>query len=102
MAEHSIFKSSSLKSIYAEIQEVYLSDNRPWILGFSGGKDSTCMTQLIWNALSKLPVKKLQKRIFIISSDTLVESPKVVEAITILLTRWKSMGENQICPYRLI
>ena len=98
MSEHSIFKSSSLKSIYAEIQEVYLSDNRPWILGFSGGKDSTCMTQLIWNALSKLPVKKLQKRIFIISSDTLVESPKVVEAITNSLDQMEKYGRKSNLP----
>ena len=98
MPEPSIFKSRSLKSIYAEIQEVYLSDNRPWILGFSGGKDSTCMTQLIWNALSNLPVKKLQKRIFIISSDTLVESPKVVENITNSLDQMEKYGRKSNLP----
>ena len=87
MSPESIFKSHSLKEIYAEIQHVYLNDNRPWILGFSGGKDSTCMVQLIWTALSKLPITKLQKKIFIISSDTLVESPKIVEAITNLLEK---------------
>ena len=36
----SIFKNHTLDDIYLEIQQLYLSDKRPWILGFSGGKDS--------------------------------------------------------------
>ena len=82
MTEESVFKSRKLEEIYEEIRTVYLSDNRPWILGFSGGKDSTCMVQLVWTALSTLPEDKRQKNIHIISSDTLVESPKIVEQIT--------------------
>ena len=98
MSPESIFKSHSLKEIYAEIQHVYLNDNRPWILGFSGGKDSTCMVQLIWTALSKLPITKLQKKIFIISSDTLVESPKIVEAITNSLSQMEKNGKKSHLP----
>ena len=48
----SVFETRTLESIYDEIRTVYLNDDRPWILGFSGGKDSTCMVQLVWNALS--------------------------------------------------
>jgi len=69
----SVFETRKLSDIYDEIKEVYLSDNRPWILGFSGGKDSTCMVQLVWNALLDLPENQRQKKIYIISSDTLVE-----------------------------
>ena len=82
MASDSVFESRTLEHVYDEIRAVYAGDNRPWILGFSGGKDSTCMVQLIWNALSNLSPDKLHKRIFVISSDTLVESPKIVEQIT--------------------
>jgi DNA sulfur modification protein DndC len=77
----SIFDKKSLADIYEEIRKVYLSDNRPWIIGFSGGKDSTCLVQLVWNALSDLPKEKLQKKIYVISSDTLVETPKIAERI---------------------
>jgi len=77
----SIFNRRSLANVYDEICQVYLSDNRPWIIGFSGGKDSTCLVQLVWNALSKLPAEKLQKTIYVISSDTLVESPQISERI---------------------
>jgi DNA sulfur modification protein DndC len=82
MTAESVFKIRTLEEIYEEIRTVYLSDNRPWILGYSGGKDSTCMVQLVWYAISSLPPEKRQKKIFVISSDTLVESPKIVEQIT--------------------
>lgn len=94
----SVLESRSINDIFAEIQEVYLGDNRPWILGFSGGKDSTCMVQLIWNALSKLPAEKLHKDIFIISSDTLVESPKVVEQITNTLDMMEKAAKKSHLP----
>ena len=98
MTADSVFKSCSLKEIYEEIRTVYLSDNRPWILGFSGGKDSTCMVQLIWYALLELPQEKRQKRIFIISSDTLVESPKIVEQITDTLEKMEQSAKAQSLP----
>ena len=97
MAE-SIFKTRTLKQIYDEIREVYLSDNRPWILGFSGGKDSTCMAQLVWNALSELPAEELQKRFYIISSDTLVESPKIVSRITNTLSSMEDAAKQSHLP----
>lgn len=94
----SVFKTSTLKDIYEEVQKVYLSDNRPWILGFSGGKDSTCMVQLVWSALVQLPKEKLQKKIFIISSDTLVESPKIVETILNTLEKMEKAAKEQGLP----
>lgn len=77
----SVFASRSLADIYGEIRAVYLGDQRPWILGFSGGKDSTCMVQLVWNALSGLPAGRLGKAVHVISSDTRVESPVVAQQI---------------------
>ena len=32
-----------IKDLIAEVQDIYLADKRPWIIGFSGGKDSTCI-----------------------------------------------------------
>ena len=53
MAEtpYSIFDSRALDDIHSEIQEVYLENARPWVIGYSGGKDSTAALQLIWYAL---------------------------------------------------
>ena len=83
----SILEKKSFAEIFEEIRTVYLNDNRPWIIGFSGGKDSTCMVQLVWNALSTLPAEKLTKKIYIISSNTLVEAPQIAERITDSLDR---------------
>lgn len=98
MTTDSVFKSHTLKEIYDEIRKVYLSDNRPWILGFSGGKDSTCMVQLVWHAIANLPKEQRQKKIHIISSDTLVESPKIVEQITDTLESMEKAARQQGLP----
>jgi DNA sulfur modification protein DndC len=94
----SVFEKRKLSDIYEEIRTVYLSDNRPWILGFSGGKDSTCLAQLVWHALSELPEEQLQKKIYIISSDTLVESPKIVERILTTLSNIENAAKTSHLP----
>ena len=94
----SVFSLKTLNDIYDEIRQVYLNDGRPWILGFSGGKDSTCMAQLAWNALAELPAEKLQKKIHIISSDTLVESPQIVERITTTLDNIEKAASKSHLP----
>ena len=100
----SIFKNKDnpdgrgLQDIYDEIKKLYLSDNRPWIIGFSGGKDSTCMTQLVWKAISQLPAEKMHKKIYIIGCDTLVESPKIVERLSKSLKNMEEYGEKVGLP----
>ena len=94
----SVFARRTLDDIYREIRKVYLNDERPWILGFSGGKDSTCMVQIVWNALKKLPKKDLAKTIHVISSDTLVESPQIVERITSSLDRIEKAAKRSGLP----
>ena len=97
MAE-SIFKTRTLKDIYEEIKKLYLSDNRPWIIGFSGGKDSTCMAQLVWTAISQLPAEKRHKKIFIIGCDTLVESPKIVQRLSKTIKNMEEYGGKAGLP----
>lgn len=81
MAENNVLTRESLEKLIHLVQEVYKSDGRPWVIGYSGGKDSSAVLQLIWVALSKLPKEELKKKIFVISSDTLVEAPAVVNRI---------------------
>jgi DNA sulfur modification protein DndC len=63
------------------IQQVYQADTRPWIIGYSGGKDSTAVVQLIFEALSMLPKQNLNKDIYVISSNTLIETPLILAHI---------------------
>jgi DNA sulfur modification protein DndC len=79
--EKSFFDKRNIKDLIAEVQEVYLEDTRPWVIGYSGGKDSSAVVQLIFYALEKLPPEKRKKKVFVISSDTLVETPVIVEHI---------------------
>jgi len=70
-----------LNKLYEEIRNTYLADSRPWVIGYSGGKDSTATLQLIWSSLKELPPEKLTKDVFVISSDTFVETPVIVNHI---------------------
>jgi len=83
-------------SILSEIQQLYLSDSTPWIIGFSGGKDSTTVLQMVFQALSKLPKKQLTKEIHIICNDTLVENPAIVEHSDKQLTKIEIAGKEQL------
>ncbi|MFA7030368.1 MAG: phosphoadenosine phosphosulfate reductase family protein, partial [Candidatus Cloacimonadaceae bacterium] len=57
------------------MKTLYLQDSRPWIIGLSGGKDSTCITQLVYSMLLELPPDKRHKRVYVLSADVMVESP---------------------------
>lgn len=69
------------------IQDVYLMDNRPWVVGYSGGKDSTVVVQLVFEALAELNPEQLIKKVYIISSDTLIETPLIISSINTTLMR---------------
>jgi DNA sulfur modification protein DndC len=69
--------TSKVDELADEIRELYLSDSVPWVLGYSGGKDSTATLQLVWYALAGLPVEQRSKPVHVISTDTLVENPIV-------------------------
>ena len=89
----SFFSQRTVKDLHQEIRETYKANDFPWVIGYSGGKDSTATVQLVWNALSELPSEERSKPVIVISSDTLVETPVVVEHININL---RLMQENAI------
>lgn len=66
-----------IQVLSTEIQELYCLDQIPWVVGYSGGKDSTATLQLIWNAISGIPPEKRTKPIHVITTDTGVENPYV-------------------------
>jgi DNA sulfur modification protein DndC len=87
---HDKLTKESLAACLDLIRRQYLADGRPWVIGYSGGKDSTCVLQLTWNALASLPREQLTKPVYIITSDTLVETPAVE---THLARTVKQIGE---------
>src|SRR5665647_875591 len=67
----------TIAELIDEVQQLYLEDQVPWVVGYSGGKDSTATLQLVWMALAGLPAEKRHKTVHVISTDTLVENPIV-------------------------
>lgn len=65
------------REIKKEMELVYLHDQRPWMIGYSGGKDSTLLCQLVFEMLESLPEDKRSKPVYIVTSDTMVENPIV-------------------------
>ena len=99
LREKSVFDTKTLDDIYEEIRQIYASDGRPWIIGYSGGKDSTCALQLIWYALSVLPPEKRRKPVHLISSDTLVETPIIVNHVYGTIDRVNKVSQEKDLPF---
>ena len=66
-----------LDGILADLRDAYLGDTRPWIVAFSGGKDSTMVAQLVYYMLANLPPRDRHKQVYVLASDTRVETPVI-------------------------
>ena len=94
----------NIREVIETIKGLYLEDMIPWICGYSGGKDSTAVVQLVWMALSELPKEKLIKEVHVISTDTLVEQPVVALWATASLRKMEKRASDDqlpIIPHRL-
>lgn len=89
-----------IQQIIDDIQSIYQSDARPWVVGYSGGKDSTTALQLIWTAIAGLPAAKRKKKVYVISSDTLVETPVVSNYIDKTLERIEQTATEIGLPFK--
>ena len=81
MAIIPIYTANPMDDIRQNIAEEYLSEAQryPWIVTFSGGKDSTLVAHLVFDMLLSLPPMLRTRQVFFVSNDTLVESPLVVK-----------------------
>jgi len=93
-----------LSDLVLRVQQLYLRDEMPWVVGYSGGKDSTATLQLVWNAIAALPNELTHKPIHVISTDTLVEHPLVAKWVSQSLEMMARASMEQgvpILPHRL-
>jgi len=84
--------------ITKEIQSLYLSNSIPFVIGYSGGKDSSAVVQLICNAISKLSIEERHKKIYVMTTDTQVENPLVSTWVKQSLVRMKNEAKMQQMP----
>lgn len=79
-------------------------NNIPWIIGFSGGKDSTVLLTLVWRALLKLRTEQrypLNRTVFVVNNDTLVENPLITDYVIDVMETIKKAAEEQKLPIKV-
>lgn len=89
----------SIQMLITTIQNLYLSDDIPWMIGYSGGKDSTAAVQLVWMAIEALPVEQRKKPIHVMNTDTLVESPIVAKWVEKSLEAMQIAATERNLPF---
>lgn len=75
---------------------------RPWIIGFSGGKDSTVLLTLVWMALQKLRTLptpfQLRRPVYVVCNDTMVENPIIASYVEDVLDKISCSAREQDLP----
>jgi DNA sulfur modification protein DndC len=100
----SIFRARGLSNTIDDtilaLQKLYLSDGSPWVIGYSGGKDSTAVLQLVWLALEHMPAESRTKPVYVITTDTLVENPVISSWITHSLEAMRIAAGESALPIK--
>lgn len=96
-------RNQRVENIIEELVDQYQERdryNRPWIIGFSGGKDSTVLLMLVWMALSQIKEKggQLNRNIYVVCNDTMVENPVIEEYVTTVLQKISKAAKEQQLP----
>ena len=96
--------AATVDALVSQTQELYLADDVPWVVGYSGGKDSTAVLQLVWMTLAGLAPEQRTKHVHVISTDTLVENPVVASWVTHSLEVMQAAATDAglpLSPHRL-
>jgi DNA sulfur modification protein DndC len=90
-------------TIRAELADEYAASHPfPWVVGFSGGKDSTVVTHLVFELLLSLPRSERRRRVHIVANDTLVESPLVIAHIASVQAELRRAAEAFDLPVTVV
>ncbi len=99
-------KSKKINGIIDEIIDQYAfadKSDRPWIIGFSGGKDSTVLLTLVWIALERIretfdPPFQLKRPVYVVCNDTMVENPIIANYVEGVLAKITEAARDQNLP----
>ena len=99
-------KHSRIDNIINELVDQYTyadTSERPWIIGFSGGKDSTVLLTLVWRALEKVRKEmpspfQLRRPVHVVYNDTMVENPIITEYVDDVLIKIEQAARDQQLP----
>ncbi|MBI4323909.1 MAG: phosphoadenosine phosphosulfate reductase family protein [Chloroflexi bacterium] len=85
---------SAYQDIKESLRNLYLEDERPWLVGFSGGKDSTMLASLVFDTVLAVPTEQRKKPISVLCTDTRVEIPAIVEMVEGTLARMHKCSQQ--------
>ncbi len=83
------------QDIKNSLRQLYLEDERPWLVGFSGGKDSTMLASLVFDAILSIPTEQRKKPVSVLCTDTRVEIPAIAEMVEDTLGRMRKCSQHQ-------
>jgi len=92
------------KELIEEIKEQFLEEDnrRPWIVAFSGGKDSTAMLMLVWEAIAQLnDLERKTREVYVICNNTLVENPRVLQFVNQQLNKIQEKSLELGLPFKV-
>jgi len=98
--------SKRIQKVIDEIVDQYAyadKSERPWIIGFSGGKDSTVLLTLVWKALEKIRKEfstpfQLKRPVYVVCNDTMVENPIIESYVDDVLAKIETAARDQDLP----
>lgn len=98
--------SKRIDYIVDEIVDQYMyadTTDRPWIIGFSGGKDSTVLLTLVWFALRKIKDAivapfQLRRPVYVVCNDTMVENPIISNYVDDVLLQIEKKAREEDLP----
>lgn len=86
-------------SAISVIRKEYLrKHNDPWVVAYSGGKDSTLLLQMTWEVMASLPYSERRRKVYVVGNDTLVESPLVVRHLKNTMRKIGAAAKSQSLP----
>lgn len=89
-----------VRETLSEMKDLYLAGERPWVIGYSGGKDSTCVTQMAFQMLTEMSPEERHKEIHVISNDTLIENPIISKKIKKSVRRMNETARRKDLPIK--
>ena len=91
-----------LETIKNDLKEAYFEKPHPWVIAYSGGKDSTLVLQLVCELLLSLPRKQRRKEVHVVANDTLVESPLIIKHLDKSLAALRSFQKQHNLPLKAV
>ena len=85
----------------ATLKQKYLATKKAWVVTFSGGKDSTCVLQLVYEMLVALP-PHLRRPTYAIASNTLVEAPHIDRFLHAVIDSINAHAKAHNIPFEVI